>query len=102
MRCRYCNRVVGEARQRGKLDYVVLHARDPEIGHFACLDCAKEIKASLNTLTPMVRPCLFESDTECYEPTSTRISCQMLKEGWKMSRILCPIASRNYTGERTQ
>ena len=101
MRCRYCNRKVGESRERGTLDYVVIHARDPKVGYYACLDCAKEIKASLKTVEPMIRPCIHNPDIECYEPTSTRISCLMLTQGWTVSKILCPHSSL-YTGGRTQ
>lgn len=90
MRCKYCNRKVGESRQRGELDYVILYARDPNLGHFACLDCAEGLKSSLKVIETVIRPCLHSPDKECYEPTSTRIQCQMLMEGWTVSTILCP------------
>lgn len=95
MRCKFCNRIVGEARVRGKLDYVIFYTRNPNMGFFACIDCAKEMKASLSALDSPIRPCLHIPDEECYEPTSTRLRCQMLKQGWSGSPILCHVSLNN-------
>ena len=101
MRCKYCRRKIGKSRKKGTLDYVLNYASDPNIAHFACINCAKQIKASLKAVEPLIRSCFHNPGVECYEPTSTRIQCLMLTQGWTVSKILCPHAIKP-NGSRSQ